>query len=250
LQQKAPPHVPSPPPPHAFVQALPAHVGVPPLHAVHAPPPLPHAALSAVPSTHVEVAESQQPPLHGAPPAHELEHAWAVQAMPVGQSPAALQPHAPWTHWLPWDDAVQSTQLPGAPQLLAFPAQGGAPSGGGLTSGGASCGGIGASVGLVASSPASCGAAWSAPPPSWSEASLAPSADVTSPDVPSSTPPSSAPDSIPFVLRPHATRAAVKPRASAPEMRTYQECGNRGLRSSRCWCRRMRAKRAIAPEVD
>lgn len=74
-QQKAPPHVPSPPEPHAFVQALAVHVGVPPLQATHAPPPLPHAALSAVPSTHVEVAESQQPPLHGAPPAHEVEHA-------------------------------------------------------------------------------------------------------------------------------------------------------------------------------
>jgi hypothetical protein len=63
---------------------------------VHAPPPVPHA-LPATPVTHAFVDE-QQPPLHAVVPVpHVAEQVWLVvlQACPVGQSPAALQPQAP-----------------------------------------------------------------------------------------------------------------------------------------------------------
>jgi hypothetical protein len=63
---------------------------------VHAPPPVPHAS-PAIPVTHAFVDE-QQPPLHAVVPVpHVAEHVWLVvlQACPVGQSVAALQPQAP-----------------------------------------------------------------------------------------------------------------------------------------------------------
>jgi hypothetical protein len=144
-QQKPCPHVPSPVPPQALVHWPAEHVGLAPLHVAQALPSCPHALLLALPPTHVEVAPSQHPPLHCRPPAHDEVHAWPEpHAVPVGQSPAALHPHAPWMHLFPLAELVQSTQLPGVPQLCALPAQGAAPSGV-LTSAGAS-GAAGASV--------------------------------------------------------------------------------------------------------
>jgi hypothetical protein len=96
LQQKPMPHGPSPLPPHAFWHMPPLHVGLLPEHGWHALPFCPQASLSP-PET--QVVPLQQPPLHGRPPAHDVEHWWAeLHASPEGQSFAPLHPHTPCTH--------------------------------------------------------------------------------------------------------------------------------------------------------
>jgi hypothetical protein len=46
--------------------------------------------------------------LHSALELHAAEHWPPVHAVSAGQSEAVVHPHAPWTHWAPWDDDVQS----------------------------------------------------------------------------------------------------------------------------------------------
>jgi hypothetical protein len=83
---------PQPPPSQSAVQALPEHVGVSPEHVAQARPALPHAA-DDLPDTQVLVV-SQHPPLHGSPPAHDVEQTpFAVShASPTGQSFSVVQP--------------------------------------------------------------------------------------------------------------------------------------------------------------
>jgi hypothetical protein len=115
LQQNPVPQVPLSVPSHAFVQLPPEHVGVWPEQGVHALPLFPQPSL-ATPS--VQLVPSQQPPLHVRPPAHDVVQTCdALQACPVGQSPAALHPHTPCTHLLPSVDDVQSGG-PLQPQLV------------------------------------------------------------------------------------------------------------------------------------
>jgi hypothetical protein len=62
-------------------------------------------------------ASSQHPPLHAVNPVpHRVEHVLLLgsQARSTGQSVATAQPHAPFTHPLPFTLPVQSVQL--APQ--------------------------------------------------------------------------------------------------------------------------------------
>ena len=82
---------------HAAVHDPAEHVGVPPAHGVHAPPPFPHAA-TAVPIAHCPAVGSQHPPLQPVSP--EAPHAAPQAAVDVlhasfgGQSAAAPHPHA------------------------------------------------------------------------------------------------------------------------------------------------------------
>jgi hypothetical protein len=121
VQQKPLPQTPlAAPTTQVEVQAPEAQVGVPPVHAAQAPPFDPHTA-SALPAT--QLAPLQQPPLQASPFAQLVWHWWVLglQAVPVGQSAARLQPHAPLKHAWPSVDAVQSTQFPAAPQLAPLP---------------------------------------------------------------------------------------------------------------------------------
>jgi hypothetical protein len=89
--------------------------------------PLTPQAPGALPGAHVPPL--QQPPLHAVCPApHAVLHVCVVvlQALPVGQSVAALQPHvgvAPVSHTCPIGFPVQSAQMPAAPHAFdAVPA--------------------------------------------------------------------------------------------------------------------------------
>lgn len=69
------------------------------------------------------VDAEQQPPLQGWVELQAVVQAWVVrlQALPVGQSAAALQPQAPLTHWSPAEALVQLIQLPPAgPHAVAL----------------------------------------------------------------------------------------------------------------------------------
>jgi hypothetical protein len=102
------------------------------LQSEHAPPAVPQAA-AAAPPTQTPVA--QQPPWQGvwlAPPHAVVQAAVAVShAVPVGQSLACVQPHAPATHRCPAALAVQSEHAPPvaphwvgtSPAVQAVPAQ-------------------------------------------------------------------------------------------------------------------------------
>jgi hypothetical protein len=94
-----------PPPPHVLGEAqsaLPVHPHVPfdvqawpaadAVQLVQAPPLGPHAP-AAVPGW--QLVPSQQAPLHASPPEQEVPHFLPEHACPVGQSPAAPQPHVP-----------------------------------------------------------------------------------------------------------------------------------------------------------
>jgi hypothetical protein len=120
LQQNSEPQVPSVAPPQALVQVPVAQVGVPSLHASHAPPDVPHAPLSN-PVRHI--SPSQHPPLHVRPPTHAAEQTCVtLHAFPSGQSVAAFeQPHSVPMQADPSVDDVQSTQFPPAPQLVCVP---------------------------------------------------------------------------------------------------------------------------------
>jgi hypothetical protein len=66
-------------------------------------------------------AAEQQPPLHTSVELQAVPQTLVVelQALPVGQSPAALQPQTPETHWSPAEAFVQSMQAPPAgPQAV------------------------------------------------------------------------------------------------------------------------------------
>jgi hypothetical protein len=68
---------------------------------VQAPPSTPHAALSAVPGTHVP-ADEQQPPLQLMAELHPTPQVWAtgLHAWFAGQSVEVAQPQLPWMQWL------------------------------------------------------------------------------------------------------------------------------------------------------
>jgi hypothetical protein len=113
LQHVLLPHVPSVGAPQLELQLpLTPQVGCDPVHGWHAPPLFPHFALS-VPGW--QTNPSQQPPEHGWLPTQELVHVCWIgsHAVPAGQSPAPLQPHAGpppvVTHLSPLGELVQST---------------------------------------------------------------------------------------------------------------------------------------------
>jgi hypothetical protein len=83
-----------------------------PGHTVHAPPELPHA-LGVAPAPHVPL--SQQPPLHAWLAEHVVVHACVLpsHAWSLGQSVAALHPHAPVArHAEPDEFEAQLTHMP------------------------------------------------------------------------------------------------------------------------------------------
>jgi len=115
-QQKPPPQVPLPAPPHAPAHAPAAQVGVPPEQTAQAAPVAPQAPLP-VPAWHVPPAP-QQPPLHAvsfAPP-HAAPHVCVLvsHAWPVGQSAGAAHPQTPLVQASPAALIVQSWQAPPA----------------------------------------------------------------------------------------------------------------------------------------
>ncbi len=88
------------------------------------PPPVWPQAPSVLPGW--QLPFWQQPPLHAvcaaAPHAVEQRCETVLQLLPVGQSPAALQPQLPLRHKWPLAESVQSMQaLPLAPQALLLP---------------------------------------------------------------------------------------------------------------------------------
>ncbi len=84
--------------------ALPPHPHTPLLHLVPSGEPEQSAA---------QVPPEQQPPLQSADALHDVEQVPPLQAMPVGQSPAALHPQVPpLRHLLPVEAVEQSTQVP------------------------------------------------------------------------------------------------------------------------------------------
>jgi hypothetical protein len=127
---------------------------------------------------------------------------------------------------------VQSTQLPGLPQLFVLPLHGG---GWGPSAGASFVGAsAGASVGGAVVSDAASGGGCvvpSSPPSSCDDPSLV----VTSNAEPSTPmPPASPAISRPLVLRPHdtASAATARPAPVFKESRTRQECGDRPPLSS------------------
>jgi hypothetical protein len=89
------------------------------VQSTHAPPLAPQADDEA-PPTHAP-APLQQPPWQGCAPLHAVVHRCTPlsHAIPVGQSPAVLQPHTPPRQAWPWVEVVQSTHTPGPPHALA-----------------------------------------------------------------------------------------------------------------------------------
>jgi hypothetical protein len=83
----------------------------------HIAPELPHA-LTMLPAT--QLVPLQQPPLQVWPLAQLVEHRCVVvlHALPLGQSPGSVQPHAPPMQLCPFALEVQSRQLPLAPHAL------------------------------------------------------------------------------------------------------------------------------------
>jgi hypothetical protein len=72
------------------------HVGIAPAHVSHAAPVVPHAVAES-PLVQVPApasGRSQQPPWHGSPAAHVVEHTWVAseQASPSGHSLADVHP--------------------------------------------------------------------------------------------------------------------------------------------------------------
>lgn len=174
-------------------------------HAAHPLPLLPHATLE-LPIAQ-EPYPSQQPPLHVSPPAQDAEqtcvevlHAWPggqselellhPQTEPTHadprdeplQSDGFLHPQVPPTQLVPCSDVEQSTQAPGAPQLMAVFMHGACESCAVIPSDAASCGASGLtplspwtapSIPAPLSVPAPTSTCWSATLPSFSDSSPA-----------------------------------------------------------------------------
>jgi hypothetical protein len=83
-----------------------------PLHP-QVPPPLHWLPLGDVEQSEAHVPPEQQPPLHLEVVLHDAEHAPPLQAFPVGQSPGAPHPQAPFGwHLSPLDTPEQLTHAP------------------------------------------------------------------------------------------------------------------------------------------